>query len=105
KALIASGVVDAKRVGISGGSYCGYATLPGVAFTPNVYAAGKACVAPSTLVTLLDAIPPYWEAGRKQMYTRMADPTTPDGKALLIAESPLTQAKAIVTPLLVVQGK
>ena len=39
------------------------------------------------------------------MYTRMADPTTPEGKALLVAESPLTQAKAIVTPLLVVQGK
>jgi dienelactone hydrolase len=35
----------------------------------------------------------------------MADPTTPEGKALLVAESPLTQAKAIVTPLLVVQGK
>jgi dipeptidyl aminopeptidase/acylaminoacyl peptidase len=35
----------------------------------------------------------------------MADTTTPDGKALLIAESPLTQAKAIVTPLMVVQGK
>ena len=62
-------------------------------------------VAPSNLITLLDAIPPYWEAGRKQMYTRMADPTTPQGKALLVAESPLSQAKAIVTPLLVVQGK
>jgi dipeptidyl aminopeptidase/acylaminoacyl peptidase len=105
KALIASGVVDAKRVGISGGSYGGYATLAGVAFTPAVYAAAVAYVAPSNLITLLDAIPPYWEAGRKQMYTRMADPTTPEGKALLIAESPLTQAKAIVTPLLVVQGK
>src|ERR1700761_2508423 len=105
KALIASGVVDAKRVGISGGSYGGYATLAGVAFTPTVYAAAVAYVAPSNLVTLLDAIPPYWEAGRKQMYTRMADPTTPDGKALLVAESPLTEAKAIVTPLMVIQGK
>jgi dipeptidyl aminopeptidase/acylaminoacyl peptidase len=39
------------------------------------------------------------------MYTRMADPTTAQGKALLVAESPLSQATAIVTPLLVVQGK
>jgi dipeptidyl aminopeptidase/acylaminoacyl peptidase len=39
------------------------------------------------------------------MYTRMADPNTDAGKALLKAESPLTQAKAIVTPLMVVQGK
>ena len=105
KALVADGTVDPKRVGIAGGSYGGYATLAGVAFTPDVYAAAVAIVAPSNLITLLDAIPPYWEAGRKQMYTRMADPTTPDGKALLIAESPLTQAKAIVTPLMVVQGK
>ncbi|HEY2676523.1 MAG TPA: S9 family peptidase [Steroidobacteraceae bacterium] len=105
KSLVAAGIVDPKRVGISGGSYGGYATLAGVAFTPTVYAAAVAYVAPSNLITLLDAIPPYWEAGRKQMYTRMADPTTVEGKALLIAESPLSQAKAIVTPLLVVQGK
>jgi dipeptidyl aminopeptidase/acylaminoacyl peptidase len=105
KALVADGTVDSKRVGIFGGSYGGYATLAGVAFTPDVYAAAVAYVAPSNLITLLDAIPPYWEAGRKQMYTRMADPTTADGKALLVAESPLTQAKAIVTPLMVVQGK
>jgi dipeptidyl aminopeptidase/acylaminoacyl peptidase len=105
KALAAAGIADPARVGISGGSYGGYATLAGVAFTPNVYAAAVAIVAPSNLITLLDAIPPYWEAGRRQMYTRMADPTTPSGKALLIAESPLTQAKSIVTPLLVVQGK
>jgi dipeptidyl aminopeptidase/acylaminoacyl peptidase len=105
KALIADGTVDAKRVGMSGGSYGGYATLAGVAFTPTLYAAAVAYVAPSNLITLLDAIPPYWEAGRKQMYTRMADPTTAQGKALLVAESPLTKAKEIVTPLLVVQGK
>ena len=105
KALVTDGTVDAKRVGIAGGSYGGYATLAGVAFTPDVYAAAVAIVAPSNLITLLDAIPPYWEAARKQMYTRMADPTTPAGRALLVAESPLTQAKAIVTPLLVVQGK
>jgi dipeptidyl aminopeptidase/acylaminoacyl peptidase len=105
KALVAKGIVDPKRVGIFGGSYGGYATLAGVAFTPHLYAAAVAYVAPSNLITLLDAIPPYWEAGRKQMYARMADPTTPKGRALLVAESPLTQAKAIVTPLMVVQGK
>ena len=105
KALVAQGVADPHRVGIFGGSYGGYATLAGVAFTPDVYSAAVAYVAPSNLITLLDAIPPYWEAGRKQMYTRMADPTTPAGKALLIAESPLTQAKAIRTPLMVVQGR
>ena len=105
KTLVSDGTADPKRIGIGGGSYGGYATLAGVAFTPTIYAAAVAIVAPSNLITLLDAIPPYWEAGRRQMYTRMADPTTPEGKALLVAESPLTRAQAIVTPLLVVQGK
>ena len=105
KALITDGTADPKRVGIFGGSYGGYATLAGVAFTPDVYAAAVAYVAPSNLITLLDAIPPYWESARKTMYTRMADPTTPEGKALLVAESPLTKARDIVTPLMVVQGK
>jgi dipeptidyl aminopeptidase/acylaminoacyl peptidase len=36
KALETKGTVDPKRVGIFGGSYGGYATLAGVAFTPNV---------------------------------------------------------------------
>jgi dipeptidyl aminopeptidase/acylaminoacyl peptidase len=105
KALVAQGIANPKRVGIFGGSYGGYATLAGVAFTPDLYAAAVAYVAPSNLLTLLDAIPPYWEAGRRQMYTRMADPSTAEGRALLVAESPLTQAKAIKTPLMVVQGR
>lgn len=105
KALVADGTADPKRIGIAGGSYGGYATLAGVAFTPDLYAAAFAIVAPSNLITLLDAIPPYWEAGRKQMYTRMADPLTIEGRQLLVDESPLTKAKQIVTPLVVVQGK
>ena len=44
KYLVAQGIADPKRVGIMGGSYGGYATLAGVAFTPDVYAAGVAIV-------------------------------------------------------------
>jgi dipeptidyl aminopeptidase/acylaminoacyl peptidase len=105
KALVADGTVDPKRVGIVGVSYGGYATLAGVAFTPDVYAAAVDIVGPSNLVTELNLLPAYWEAGKKAMYTRVADPKTEEGKALLIAESPLTRANAIVTPLMVVQGK
>ena len=32
------------RIGITGGSYGGYATLAGVAFTPDVYSAAVAIV-------------------------------------------------------------
>jgi dipeptidyl aminopeptidase/acylaminoacyl peptidase len=104
KFLVAKGIADPKHVGIIGGSYGGYATLAGVTFTPDLYAAAVDIVGPSNLITLLDSIPPYWEAGRKLFYERMGDPTTPEGKKMLIDESPLTHAAAIKTPLMVVQG-
>lgn len=104
KYLAAQGIVNPKRVGIAGGSYGGYATLAGVAFTPDVYAAAVSIVGPSNLITLLNSIPPYWEAGRKIMYARMGDPGTPQGKKLLAEESPLNSAGQIKTPLMVVQG-
>lgn len=104
KYLIAQGIADPKRVGIIGGSYGGYATLAGVAFTPDVYAAGVSIVGPSNLITLLESIPPYWEPIRKLFYERMGDPNTPEGKAQLLRQSPLTAADKIKTPLLVIQG-
>lgn len=104
KYLVAEGIADPKRIGILGGSYGGYATLAGVTFTPDVYAAAVDIVGPSNLITLLESIPPYWEPIRKIFYERMGDPNTPEGKALLTKRSPLTQADKIKTPLLVVQG-
>jgi dipeptidyl aminopeptidase/acylaminoacyl peptidase len=104
KYLVDKGISDPKRIGIFGGSYGGYATLAGVAFTPDVYAAAVDLFGPSNLITLLDSIPPYWEPIRKMFHVRMGDPTTPEGKALLIERSPLTSAAKIKTPLLIAQG-
>ncbi len=104
KHLVAQGIADPKRVGILGGSYGGYATLAGVAFTPDLYAAAVSIVGPSNLLTLLETIPPYWEAGRIIFHERMGDPTTPEGKKQLERQSPLNSAAKIRTPLLVVQG-
>lgn len=104
KAMVAQGIADPKRVGIMGGSYGGYATLAGVAFTPDVYAAGVSIVGPSNLITLLASIPPYWEAGRKLFNERMGDPSTSEGRAQLERQSPLNSANKIKSPLLVIQG-
>jgi dipeptidyl aminopeptidase/acylaminoacyl peptidase len=104
KYLIAQGIADPKRVGIMGGSYGGYATLAGVAFTPDVYSAAVAIVAPSNLKTLLESVPPYWEAIRAVFYKRMGDPNTPEGLAQMKRQSPLFSADKIKTPLMVVQG-
>jgi dipeptidyl aminopeptidase/acylaminoacyl peptidase len=104
KYLIEQGIADPKRVGIMGGSYGGYATLAGVTFTPDLYAAAVDIVGPSNLITLLETIPPYWEAARKIFAVRMGDPTIPADKAQMERQSPLNHATRIKTPLLVVQG-
>jgi dipeptidyl aminopeptidase/acylaminoacyl peptidase len=104
KHLVAEGIADPERIGILGGSYGGYATLAGVAFTPDLYRAAVDIVGPSNLTTLLASIPPYWEAGRKIMYARLADPETPAGRQWLEERSPLYSAAKIKTPLMVVQG-
>ncbi|MGP8175523.1 MAG: alpha/beta fold hydrolase [Terracidiphilus sp.] len=104
KYLVAEGIADPKRVGIMGGSYGGYATLAGVTFTPDLYAAAVDVVGPSNLITLMESIPPYWEAARKMFAVRMGDVSTPEGKKLLMEESPLNSVDKIKTPLLVAQG-
>ncbi len=104
KYLVTQGIADPKRVGIMGGSYGGYATLAGVTFTPDLYAAAVDIVGPSNLITLLETIPPYWESIRKLFYARMGDPATPEGKTQLERQSPLNHASKIKTPLLVIQG-
>jgi dienelactone hydrolase len=104
KYLVDDGIADPKRVGIFGGSYGGYATLAGVTVTPDLYAAAVELFGPSNLITLMESIPPYWEAGRQMFYQRMGNPTTPEGKALLVELSPLTSAAKIKTPLMIAQG-
>ena len=102
--LVSQGTVDPKRVGIMGGSYGGYATLAGLAFTPDVYAAGVSIVGPSNLITLLNSIPPYWESIRTIFHERMGNPNTPAGRAQLERQSPLNSAAKIKAPLMVIQG-
>jgi dipeptidyl aminopeptidase/acylaminoacyl peptidase len=104
KYLVANGTADPRRVGIFGASYGGYATLAGVAFTPDLYAAAVSFVGPSNLITLLNATPPYWESARKTLEERMGNPGTPEGRTQLERQSPLNSASKIKTPLLVIQG-
>ena len=104
KYLVAEGIADPKRVGILGGSYGGYATLAGVTFTPDLYAAAVDIVGPSNLITLMESIPPYWEAARKTFAVRLGDVSRPEGKAMLAERSPLNSTDKIKTPLLVAQG-
>ena len=90
---------DPKRVAIFGGSYGGYATLAGLAFSPNVFAAGVDGYGPSNLNTMLASFPPYWATTRAQLTRRIGDT-----EAFLNSQSPLFKVDQITAPLLIGQG-
>jgi len=104
KYLIKEGIADPKKVAIGGGSYGGYATLAGLTFTPELYAAGFSIVGPSNIITLLNSIPPYWAPVKKLFAVRVGDMEKPEEKKMLEEQSPLNSAKNIKAPLYVVQG-
>jgi len=101
---VAQGIADKSRVAIMGGSYGGYATLVGLTFTPDVFAAGVDIVGPSNIVTLLQTIPPYWAPMVEQFAKRVGDHRTPEGQKFLAERSPLTHVDRISKPLLIGQG-
>ena len=72
--LVKQGIADPKRVGIYGASYGGYATLAGVAFTPDLYAAAVDYVGVSNLFTFMQTIPPYWKPMLAKMQDMVGDP-------------------------------
>jgi dipeptidyl aminopeptidase/acylaminoacyl peptidase len=92
-------VADANKVCIMGGSYGGYATLAGVAFSPEAFTCGVDIVGPSNLNTLLKTIPPYWSTILSTFHKRMGD-----SEEVLNAQSPLFKANQITAPLLIGQG-
>ena len=100
--LVREGIADPKRIGIYGGSYGGYATLAGLAFSPELYACGVDYVGVSNLLTFLGTIPPYWKPYLKMMYEMVGNPVTERGQ--LVAASPVFHVDRIRAPLLVAQG-
>ncbi len=101
---IGDGIAERDKVAIMGGSYGGYATLVGLTFTPKVFCCGVDIVGPSSLVTLLENIPPYWIPMRPLLSVRVGDPEDPRDRELLWERSPLKHAGRIVRPLLIGQG-
>lgn len=103
--LIAQGIADPKKVAIFGGSYGGYATLAGVAFTPDLYACGVPYVGPSNLITLIESFPEYWKPFLEgSWYRRVGNPAVEADRQDLIDRSPLFFCDRIKVPLLVVHG-
>ncbi len=104
KWAVDQGIAQEDKVAIMGGSYGGYATLVGLTFTPETFACGVDIVGPSNLITLINNVPPYWSRFMPTMKFRVGDWTTEEGKADLLARSPLTKVDEIQRPLLIGQG-
>lgn len=102
---VKQGYVDRDRVAIFGGSYGGYATLVGVTFTPDVFAAAIDYVGISSLPNFMRTLP---DVGRRFLANNwvlyVGDPSDPEQEADMLARSPITKVEQIRTPLLVVQG-
>ncbi len=99
---VAQGIADPDRVVIMGGSYGGYATLAGVAFTPDLYCAGVDFFGPSNLITFRETVPPYWKPASVLMDIRIG---SLDEDSLMLEErSPLNYVENITVPMLIVQG-
>jgi dipeptidyl aminopeptidase/acylaminoacyl peptidase len=100
--VISQGWADPAKVAIMGGSYGGYASLAGAAFTPDLYRCGVDIVGPSNLITLIETIPPYWAPMIAQFHTRVGDPAK--DRDFLWSRSPLSAVDRIRIPLLIAQG-
>jgi dipeptidyl aminopeptidase/acylaminoacyl peptidase len=99
---VEEGVADPERVAIYGGSYGGYAALVGATFTPDLFRCAVDIVGPSSLVTLITSIPPYWKPLRSTFYERVGNPET--DREFLESRSPLFFADRVKIPMLIAQG-
>jgi len=91
--------VDQRRAALFGGSYGGYMVLAGLAFQPELWAAGVDIVGISSLVTFLENTSAYRRAQREREYGSLEH-----DREFLLAASPLTRIDAIRAPLFMIHG-
>ncbi len=103
KWAIAEGIADPGRVVISGASYGGYATMAGLAFTPELYCAGINYVGVTDYeLRIPREAPPdrmYW------WHTRIGNLDTAEDRRRIREISPVHYADRIVAPVLMAYGK
>jgi len=105
--LIQEGIADPERIAIFGGSYGGYATMAGLTFTPDLYAAGINFVGVVDLELLQEGSNRNSERFNgfyHELRMEWGDPDDPADKEYIIESSPLQQAHNIKSPVLIVHG-
>ncbi len=100
KFLLATGYVDAKKIGITGGSYGGFMTLMAIGKTPDVWAAGVELFGIIDWYTMLQHEDPFLQEYEKSL---LGDPVK--DKAVYEATSPIKYIRDEKAPLLILQGE
>jgi dipeptidyl aminopeptidase/acylaminoacyl peptidase len=100
KFLQASGYIDAKRVGITGGSYGGYMTLMAIGKTPDVWAAAVEQYGIINWLTMLQHEDAFLQQYEKSL---LGDPEK--DRKIYEDDSPLKYIRNEKAPLLVLQGE
>ena len=98
---VSGGIAQADRVAVVGSGFGGYSALTALAMSGDEFRCGASFGAPTNLFSLLDQAGP---AARDELYLRIADARTPDGRQLLGERSPLFRAAQIRGPLLLALG-
>ncbi len=93
--------LDAKRVGVSGGSYGGFMSLATLTRYPDRVKAGVDVVGIANFVTFLENTSPYRQDLRRVEY---GDERDPKMREFLVQTSPLTQVGNIRSALFVAHG-
>ncbi len=91
--------VDENKIVLMGGSYGGFMVLAGLAFYPDLWAAGIDIVGISNFITFLENTAPYRRAIREAEYGYLER-----DRELLISISPIHKADQIQASLMVVHG-
>jgi dipeptidyl aminopeptidase/acylaminoacyl peptidase len=91
--------LDPGRAALYGGSYGGYMVLAGLAFQPDLWAAGVDIVGMSSLVTFLENTASWRRAFREREYGSLEH-----HRDLLEELSPLNRLDAMRAPLFIVHG-
>lgn len=98
---VENGVAQADRVAVVGAGFGGYASLASLAFTPNQFRCGVSFGGSPSLLTTLETAP-AWR--RDELFLRIGDTRTAEGRQSLRDRSPLFRAGQIRGRLLLALG-
>ncbi|XVN40962.1 MAG: prolyl oligopeptidase family serine peptidase [Rickettsia endosymbiont of Argas persicus] len=96
-------IADPKKIAIVGSGYGGYATLAGLAFTPEFFSCGIDISGPSNLVTISNYFVQNFRLDRIDQ-AKFSFLETTENKEKLYQYSPISHATNIIKPLLIIQG-